>query len=212
MKKSTLVLTSLLLALMLASCAPQNPAANDTTDPTSETTASDTAKPDGKKDGQPNSEITPASIEKAIADAIGSDNYLCNTDIEESWLKNSYGFDLTKVKAYVAKQNAISAVNLDTVIILEVDEGYADTAADILNTSYSGTVSYICQYAFGVGKVLNARIYRERNYVMYILAGASYDGSDAEKEDALAVSEYGKIDAALKNIFGEVPENLAVIP
>ena len=210
MKKSTLILTSLILALTLASCGQQKPDSPDTTEPKSETTASDTTSSDDKKNSD--SEITPASIEKAIADAIGSDNYLCNTDIEESWLKNSYGFDMSKVKSYVAKQNAISAVNLDTVIILEVEDGYADTAVDILNQSYSGTVGYIRQYAFGVGKVMNARIYKEGNYVMYILAGSSYDGDDAEKEDELAVSEYAKIDAALNELFGETPKNLAVVP
>lgn len=208
MKKSPLILTSLILAITLASCGQQKPDFPDTTDPKSDTTASDTNKTDDNK----NSEITPASIEKAIADSIGSDNYLCNTDIDENWLKNSYGLDLSKVKSYVAKQNAISAVNLDTVIILEVEDGYADTAVEILNESYSGTVGYIRQYAFGVGKVMNARIYREGNYVMYILAGASYDGDDAEKEDELAVSEYKKIDAAMKDLFGETPKNLAVVP
>ena len=112
----------------------------------------------------------------------------------------------------MAKQNAISAVNLDTVIILESEDGYADTAVELLNESYSGAVSYIRQYAFGVGKVMNARIYKEGNYVIYILAGASYEGNDAEKEDEFAVSEYKKIDDALNSIFGEIPENLAVIP
>lgn len=112
----------------------------------------------------------------------------------------------------MAKQNAISAVNLDTVIILETEDGYADTAVELLNESYSVSVSYIRQYAFGVGKVMNARIYKEGNYVMYILAGANYEGNDAEKEDEFAVSEYKKIDDALNSIFGEIPENLAVIP
>lgn len=205
------------MALTLASCGNQNPNTPDTTSPKTETVEPETDKPaettpDTKKDDSTASEITPASIEKAIADAVGSENYLCDTDIEESWLKNSFGLDLSKVKSYVAKQNAISAVNLDTVIILETEDGYADTAVELLNESYSGAVSYIRQYAFGVGKVMNARIYKEGNYVMYILAGANYEGNDAEKEDEFAVSEYKKIDDALNSIFGEIPENLAVIP
>ncbi len=210
MKKLTLIFTALVLIAALAACgSSQNELPDPTQDPkTSDTVASDTAAPDDK----PDSELTPAAVEKAIADALGSDSYLCDTDIEESWLQNSYGFDLTKIKAYVAKQNAISAVNLDTVIILKVEDGYADTAVDILNSSYAQTVSYIRQYAFGVGKVLNARIYKEGNYVMYILAGAGYDGDDAAEEEALAVSEYEKIDAALCGIFGKTPENLAAVP
>ncbi len=212
MKKSTLILTSLILALTLASCGQQNPDSPDTTEPKSETTASDTTssdttKPDVRKDDNPDSEITPASIEKAIADAVGSDNYLC-TD----WFANHYGLDMSKVKSYVAKQSAIVAVDPDTVIVLDVEDGYADTAVELLNKSYAQTVSYIRQYPFGVGKVVNARICKEGNYVMYILAGASYTGDDAEKEDELAVAEYAKIDAALKDLFGETPENLAVVP
>ena len=221
MKKTTLILTALLLAAALSGCGRQNPNLPDqkpdsdssdtvkTDDTKSDSDASDTPKTDDTKS---DSDITPASIEQAIADAIGRDNYLCNTDIEEDWLKNSYGLDLSKVKSYVAKQNAVSAVNLDTVIVLEVEDGYADTAVEILNDSYARTVNYIRQYAFGVGKVLNARIYKEGHYVMYILAGESYDGDDAEKEDALAVSEYAKIDNALADIFGKTPENLAVAP
>lgn len=217
MKKSALIITALVLALTLASCGNQNTNTPDTSSPKAETVEPETDKPaettpDTKKDDSTASEITPASIEKAIADAVGSENYLCDTDIEESWLKNSFGLDLSKVKSYVAKQNAISAINLDTVIILETEDGYADTAVELLNESYSGAVSYIRQYAFGVGKVMNARIYKEGNYVMYILAGANYEGNDAEKEDEFAVSEYKKIDDALNSIFGEIPENLAVIP
>ena len=217
MKKSALIITALILALTLASCGNHNKNTPDKTSPKAETVEPETDKPaettpDTKKDDSTASEITPASIEKAIADAVGSENYLCDTDIEESWLKNSFGLDLSKVKSYVAKQNAISAVNLDTVIILETEDSYADTAVELLNESYSGAVSYIRQYAFGVGKVMNARIYKEGNYVMYILAGANYEGNDAEKEDEFAVSEYKKIDDALNSIFGEIPENLAVIP
>ena len=73
-------------------------------------------------------------------------------------------------------------------------------------------VDYIRQYPFGTAKVLNARIYQSGNYVMYILAGASYDGEDSEAENKLAVSEYAKIDEAIKNIFGSLPNNSAVVP
>ena len=205
MKKTTLILATLLLAASLTACGKKA----DLPVPKPDTNAADTNK---TNDPKTDSEITPASIEKVVADAIGTDNYLCDTDIDEDWLKNSFGLDMTKIKSYIAKQNAISAVNLDTVIVLEVEDGYADTAVNILNQAYAQTVGYIRQYAFGVGKVMNVRIYKEGNFVMYILAGASYDGDDAEKEDAFAVSEYAKIDAALNTLFGETPKNLAIVP
>lgn len=59
---------------------------------------------------------------------------------------------------------------------------------------------------------MNARIYQSGDYVLYIIAGASYDGEDSEAENKLAVSEYAKIDEALKSVLGTLPENLAVVP
>lgn len=240
-KKLALILASLMLAANFASCAKKN-AVPDTPDKkdsevvdvvddkktdnkkTDDTKTDDTNKNSGKDtpapqpepqptpEPQPETTINVAAIEKTIADAVGADNYLCNTDIEENWLKNYYGFDMSKIEEFIAKQNAISSVNLDTVLVLKVSDDYADTAVELLNKSYDQTVGYIRQYAFGVSKVLNARIYKEGNYVMFILAGASYDGEDAEEEEKLAVSEYAKIDAALAKLFGSTPVNLAVVP
>ena len=66
-------------------------------------------------------------------------------------------------------------------------------------------VSYIRQYPFGTAKVMNACIYQSGDYVLYIIAGASYDGEDSEAENKLAVSEYAKIDEALKSVLGTLP-------
>ncbi len=192
MKRMTLIFLSLMMVFNLAACG-----AND------------------KKTTEVDSDsitVTPAEIEQKIADAIGKDNDLCDTEIEKEWLQNSYQLDLSKVESYVAKQNSISSVNLDTVIILKTKDGYADEAVSLLNDSFSQTVSYIRQYPFGTAKVLNARLYRNGNYVIYIIAGASYDGEDAEEEAKLAASEYAKIDEAVQSVFGTLPENLAVVP
>ena len=194
MKKFVLILLSLAMVFSMAACG-QN--GNDT-----------------KKNDSNNSKVTvtatPEEIEKKIADAIGKDNYLCDTDIEKDWLQNSYGLDLSKIESYVAKQNSISSVNVDTVIVLKVKDGYADDAVKALNKNYDQLVSYIRQYPFGTAKVLNGRLYQSGNYVIYVIAGASYDGDDSEAEAKLAASEYAKIDEAIKGVFGTLPENLAV--
>lgn len=155
--------------------------------------------------------VTPAEIEQKIAAAVGSENYLCDTEIDKDWLQNSFGLDLSKVESYSAKQNSISSVNPDTVIVLKTKDGYANEAAEILNTSFEQMVGYIRQYPFGTAKVLNARLYQSGNYVIYVIAGASYDGDDAEAEAKLAVAEYEKIDEVIEGIFGALPENLAVV-
>ena len=48
---------------------------------------------------------------------------------------------------------------------------------------------------------------------MFILAGANADDSASDEDAAkLATSEYEKIDNAIKDIYGSIPTNLAVIP
>lgn len=87
MKKTTLILATLLLAASLTACGKKA----DLPVPKSDTNAADTNK---TNDPKTDSEITPASIEKVVADAIGTDNYLCDTDIDEDWLKNSFGLSI----------------------------------------------------------------------------------------------------------------------
>ena len=155
---------------------------------------------------------TPAEIEQKIAEAIGKDNYLCDTDIDKDWLQNSYQLDFSKIDSYVAKQNSISSVNPDTVIVLKTKDGYAEETVRLLNENFAQMVSYIRQYPFGTAKVLGARLYRSGNYVIYVIAGASYDGEDSEAEAKLAAAEYAKIDEAIQSVLGTLPENLAVVP
>lgn len=194
MKKMTLILLSAMMVFGLAACGNTNEEKGD--GKTAEVTVT----------------ATPEEIEQKIAAAIGEDNYLCDTDIDEDWLQNSYGLDLSKIESYVAKQNSISSVNLDTVIILKTEDGYADEAVDKLNENFAQTVDYSKMYSMNVAKVSNARIYKAGNYVMYLLAGAGYDGEDAEEESKLALAEYEKIDEVVREIFGVVPKNLANAP
>lgn len=166
----------------------------------------------GNKNDNGNTNATPAEIEQKIADAIGKDNYFCDTEIDKDWLQNSFQLDLSKIDSYVAKQNSIASVNPDTVIVLKTKDGYADEAVKLLNDNFAQMVDYIRQYPFGTAKVMNGRLYQSGNYVVYVIAGASYDGEDTEAEAKLATSEYAKIDEAVKSVFGTLPKNSAVVP
>ncbi len=219
-KKIALILLSLSIALGAAACG--NGTGNNTTaDNGSSTTAADSSNTTAADKGNTattadkgNSSVTAsvAEIEQKIADAVGKDNYLCDIDIEKDYLQNVYRLDLTQVESYVAKQNSIASVNPDTVIVLNVKDGYAESAVSALNEGYAQMVDYIRQYPFGTAKVLNARLYRNGNCILYIISGASYDGEDSEAEAKLAAEEYAKIDEAVKSVFGTVPSNLAVVP
>lgn len=167
-----------------------------------------------KEDSKQTKEVkaTPAEIDSKIKEALGQKNYLCDVDITKELLSDGFGFDMSKIESFVAKENSITSVNMDKIIILKVKDGYADTAVEILNKSYARTVSYIHQYAFGTSKVLNARLYNTGSYVIFVLAGANYTGEDAKEEAKLAKEGYEKIDNALTAIFGTLPKNSAVIP
>ena len=115
--------------------------------------------------------LTAAEVEQKIAEAIGADQYLCTVDIEKETLETYYGLDGSQIEDFCAKQNAISSVNPDTVIVLKLKRGYADTAVEKLNTGYAQLVGYIRMYPFGTAKVLNARLYQIDDYVLYIIAG-----------------------------------------
>lgn len=195
-KKITLILLSLVMAFSIVACGK----------------ATDNKKTDDNGKGNTTVTATPAEIEQKIADAVGKDNYLCDIEIDKDWLQDGFQLDMSKVERYVAKQNSIGSVNPDTVIVLKTKDGYASDAVKALNTYYAQVVSYIRQYPFGTAKVMNARIYQSGDYVLYIIAGASYDGEDSEAENKLAVSEYAKIDETLKSVLGTLPENLAVVP
>lgn len=194
MKKIALIFLSIAMMIGLVACTSNNNKNND-----------------GGKGDTPTT-VTPAEIEQKIADAVGKSDYLCDTDVQKDYLQSTLGLDLSKIESYAAKQNSVSSVNPDTVIILKVKDGYANEAVKVLNTSYAQMVDYIRQYPFGTAKVLNARIYQNGNYVMYILAGASYEGEDTEAEAKLATSEYAKIDEAITSVFGTLPKNSAVVP
>lgn len=196
-KKLALILLSLVMMLGIVACS------------------NNTDKKDDKKNDADQSKtvtVTPAEIEKKIADAVGKDNYLCDTDIDKETFMAYYGLDESKIESFVAKQNAMTSLNLDKVIVLKVKDGYASTAVDKLNEDFAQFVSYIRQYPFGTAKVLNARLYQSGNYVVFVIAGASYDGEDTEAEAKLATTEYAKIDAAIKEVFGSLPKNSAVVP
>ena len=83
--------------------------------------------------------VTPAEIEQTIAAAVGSETYLCDTEIDKDWLQNGFGLDLSKVESYSAKQNSISSVNPDTVIVLKTKDGYANCFSQFVIDDYAET-------------------------------------------------------------------------
>lgn len=216
MKKYLAIALTALMVMSLAGCSN---AANSSSDSSSSssTVNSDAASDKTSDNSDSNSDavnnVSPADVEAAIAKALG-DGYLSTVDVpeDEMFLSAMAGIDLSQVDSYVAKIAAVPSVNLDTVVAIKCKTGYADTAVDVLNSSYAQNISYIRQYPFSVAKVEGARLYKIGDTVIFIIGGASADDSaSAEDEAKLAASEYEKIENAIKELFGTLPVNLAVI-
>lgn len=214
MKKHIAIITAAILAFTLTACSNNAESKQNDSQSSKSSNANNesTSKTDSKPDNSQSAEPSPKEIETAIAKALG-DGYLCTADVpEDGMILSCIGWlDLTKIDEYVVKEPTIYAQ--DTVGIVKCKEGYADEAAKILNDRFAQQISYIRQYPFDVAKVEGTRIYKIGDIVMYITAGAAPDENASEEDAAkLAVSEYEKVDNAVKELFGSLPENLAVMP
>ena len=167
----------------------------------------------GENQQEEKKEPTPEEIEQAIIDAIGADAYKCDTVIDEEMMPLTImaDIDLSKVEAYVGKQNAVTAVCHDCVVILKCKDGYEEEVIHTLNVNYSAICGYVRLYPFGAIKVQNARLYKFDNYVVFVIAGADLEAEEPTDAEVAAKvdEEYAKIDEAIKGVFGKLTDNLA---
>lgn len=216
MKKYLAIAFAALMVMSFAGCSNGTSSSSDSSS-TSSAVNSDSAsdKSDDSSDSDSNAEndVSPADVEAAIAKALG-DGYLSTVDAPEDELFSTVVsmVDFSRVDDYVIKQARVSAVNPDTVVVLKCKSGYADTAVDLINESYAQTLSYSRLYSFSVAKVEGARLYKFGDTVIFVIGGAlAENGASAEDKAKLAASEYEKIDNAIKELFGTLPENLTVV-
>lgn len=156
--------------------------------------------------------MTPEAIEQKFADALGTEHYLCDTNIEKDKFFQTYGLDEKEVESYVAKENKNPGENPDRVAIVKVKQDYTETAVELFNKAYSDIVETVRKSSSNLGKTLNACIYKQDNYVAFFLTGAAYDGDSSEEELKIAKKDYETIQNTWKEIFGDTPSNLAIVP
>ena len=216
MKKYLAIALAAIMVMSLAGCSNTTNSSADgssTSSAVNSDSASDKADDSSASDSNAEKNVAPADVETAIAKALG-DGYLSTVDAPEDELFSTVvsTIDFSQVDDYVIKQATVSAVNPDTVVVLKCKSGYADTAVDLINESYAQILSYSRLYSFSVTKVEGARLYKIGDTVIFIIGGANADdNASAEDEAKLAASEYEKIDNAIKELFGTLPENLAVV-
>ena len=226
MKKWIVLLLSALLVVSLVSCGkkPGDTTDNKTTpkpDSNPSTTVPDSkpgdttpeqTKPDTTDPEKPDDAKTLDDMVKKLLEAVGEDNFLCTEKQEQEAFFEAMGLDKDQITSFVAQLSKTPDTIPDRVIILKVKEGYADTAVEKCNADFAKVVAASKEAGKNTEKTLGGRIYQSGDYVIYVIAGAAYTGEDATEEAALAKSEYEKLDNAIKELLGDLPENKAAIP
>lgn len=165
----------------------------------------------GSGNYDPKSSNAAADVLYSMKSYLGS-SYTCDNVHDSDDLKN-YGFDMRYVNSCVYEDDSISAINYDLAIVVNVKDGYADKAVQILQDYYQQILSVSKLYDADVYRVEQARIFSQDNYVALLILGDnnySDSWSDDDKSD-YAFAEALKVDKAWKSIFGSTPENLAEI-
>ena len=155
---------------------------------------------------------TPEQIEQKIADALGSDKYLCNTTVAKDEFFKFYELDESQVESYVAKESSNPSEIPDRAVVIKVKEDYSKTAVDQLNKAYAKIVESVRKTSSDLGKTLNARIYEQDGYIAFFLAGTKFENGSSEKEIRVAKKDYETVDNTWKELFGSMPSNLAIVP
>jgi len=210
-KRVIAIVACMVMVLSLAACGGNNSGRNEKKTSTASETESNSEITNNTEENKGEKQNTGENVAKKLADeiikAVGENNgFDVDISAEELYLVGLSDIDLTQVNEIVVKQNAISAVNPDTLVIVDCKDGYADTVLGFMKDAYDQNKSYQEQYPFAVEKVNNTRIYQQDNLIIYVIAGGNTPEQDVE---AFVEAEYKKIDDAIQNVLGKLPSNLA---
>lgn len=155
--------------------------------------------------------MTAGELLNGLKESLG-DSYTSDTAETEDRMSGYYGLDLEQVESWAAECNSMSSMNMDTAVVLKVKEGYAGTAAALLQECLDQTASYAQMYNMDLFRVNEARLFVSDNYIGYFIQGIPADWQAPEEDQARqAADEAKKLDDAWEAVFGAA-ENIAVIP
>lgn len=158
--------------------------------------------------GKTDVDLTAQQVLDKLKETLG-DSYGCDAQDDEDRMTNYYGLDMSQVVSWASEANSMSAFDPSTAVVLQVKDGYAGTAADLLRERYQQVLDYSKMYNMNVPMVQQARLFVSGNYVALLIQGQTPDGEiSAEEESQLAQDEAAKVDNAWKDIFGAAKNSL----
>ena len=199
MKKILAFILAAFMLLAVVACtantAPTDPK-SDTTDNNTDTSAVT---------------MTAQEILDALKKSLG-DSYASDSAETEDRMSGYWGLDMSQIESWAAESNSMSSLNMDCAVVLKVKDGYAESAAKLLQTGFEQILSYARMYNMDLQRVLQARLFVNGNYVALLVEGEQADWQASDEEQAkFAADEAAKVDAAWSAIFGSA-DNSIVIP
>lgn len=151
-------------------------------------------------------DIKLADIHKAVKDAYGED-YLPSMEIDAAALEERFGVKPDLVKEFIA-EGPMMSTHVDTFIAIQAQEGKGKEVEDALKTYHEGQVNDALQYPMNLAKVKSAQVFREGDYVFYVMLG-KIDEENGDDESAALEFAKGEVEKglnAIKTALGlEVP-------
>lgn len=198
MKKLAVFLMTATLILGLAGCSNRNEGndgsqtgdnlessvADTASDPVSEPESDQQPEDDSSQMPEDGISEQMSAIRQAVVDVLG-DNYWPNTQIPPEYLE-SYGLTSDMYVDFWGEMPMIS-VNIDTLIVIQANEGKIDAVEEVLNSYRDTLVNDTMQYPKNVGIIQASRIEIVGDYACFVQLGAdTTEAMDAGDEAVIS--------------------------
>lgn len=148
-------------------------------------------------------QVSLTELYDAVKEAYG-ENYLPQMQYDTEIFENVFGINEELYEEFIAEAPMMSA-HVDTFVAVKAKEGKAEEVNQILKTYRDNMLENSLQYPMNLGKVEGARLYRNGDYIFYIiLGGYPEDGSDVDAETAKEQNQIA-IDA-IEKFLGKADE------
>lgn len=133
-----------------------------------------------KAETQPDVSLT--DIADKVKEAYG-DSYIPQGTVDEMALEQQYGLTKDMYKEAYGEMAMIS-VQVDAFIAVHANEGKADAVETALNNYRDYLINDAMNYPMNIGKVNGSTVYRNGDYVFFIMLGDMPDDVIDQGEDA----------------------------
>lgn len=139
----------------------------------------------------------------AVKEAYG-EKYLPQMQYDAEVFENVFGIKEELYEEFIAEAPMMSS-HVDTFVAVKAKEGKAEEVAQILETYQENMRNNSFQYPMNLGKVEGARLYRNGNYVFYIILGG-YPEDESEVDAEMAKEQNQAAVDAIEKILGKADE------